>query len=315
MPAWKLDYSGNPIPIEQAISTMTFSDEAPATGNGSGFFTNCRGGATVRGGRFPGHVADLPASARVHAALPVLGQPDLRRAAVEALLHDQRSQRLGVGDDQPQGQPGRSDAGDPALRSARAAHREGADAVAAARRLLHDARVPGAVEHQRQQPAPRDGQPDAAGGAGAVVHQRLGHHALSTEGLDSTHAVDGTECVGCHKSLDPMRQFWGNQLDFNDRNDFPMGNRFTGAAANPRPAAPGGGFAFGDVNETGPDITAVGTMLARVTDGGGLHRFSIAIARISASGPTRRRAARATPSSAAWSARSRTAAPTTTSPC
>ena len=26
---------------------MAFSDEAPATGNGTGFFTNCRGGATV----------------------------------------------------------------------------------------------------------------------------------------------------------------------------------------------------------------------------------------------------------------------------
>src|SRR5204862_6204105 len=54
-------------------------------------------------------------------------------------------------------------------------------------------------------------------------------------------------------------------------------NRFTGAAANPRPANPGGGFAFADVNETGPDITAVGTLLAKVTDGGGLHRFAIAI--------------------------------------
>jgi hypothetical protein len=77
MPAWKLDYSGNPIPIEQAISTMTFSDEAPATGNGNGFFTNCRGWRDGGGGRFPGDLADLPASARVHAAFPVFGQPDL----------------------------------------------------------------------------------------------------------------------------------------------------------------------------------------------------------------------------------------------
>ena len=93
---------------------------------------------------------------------------------------------------------------------------------------------------------------------------------LSQDGLDSTHAVAGTECVGCHKSLDPMRQFWGNQLDFNDRNDFPAGNRFTGAAANPRPATTGGAFAFGDVNDKGPDIAAYGDLLARVTDGGGL---------------------------------------------
>ena len=112
---------------------------------------------------------------------------------------------------------------------------------------------------------------------------------LSQDGLDSTHAVAGTECVGCHKSLDPMRQFWGNQLDFNDRNDFPAGNRFTGAAANPRPATPGGGFAFGDVNDDGPDITAFGHA-ARAG-----HRRRRAVTgsrspsrRISASGPTRR---------------------------
>src|SRR5262245_33583146 len=42
-PTWSIDYSGNPIPIEQAISSMVFSDEAPASGNGTGFFTNCRG--------------------------------------------------------------------------------------------------------------------------------------------------------------------------------------------------------------------------------------------------------------------------------
>jgi len=101
---------------------------------------------------------------------------------------------------------------------------------------------------------------------------------LSQDGLDSTHAVAGTECVGCHKSLDPMRQFWANQLDFNDRNDFPAGNRFTGAAANPRPGTTGGGFAFADVNESGSDIGAYGALLAKVTDGAGLSRFAIAIA-------------------------------------
>ncbi len=103
---------------------------------------------------------------------------------------------------------------------------------------------------------------------------------LSQAGLDADHAVAGTECVGCHKSLDPMRQFWGNQLDFNDRNDFPAGNRFTGAAANPRPGTTGGGFAFGDVNDTGGNLAALGPLLMRVTDGDTgqpLHRFSIAM--------------------------------------
>ena len=118
----------------------------------------------------------------------------------------------------------------PALRDG-----DDADAVAAARRLLHDAGVPGAVEHQRQQPAPRDREPDAAG-------RRSGSRSPSDRSIvplsqrrasTATHAVAGTECVGCHKSLDPMRQFWGNQLDFNDRNDFPAGNRFTGGGGQP----------------------------------------------------------------------------------
>jgi hypothetical protein len=74
-----------------------------------------------------------------------------------------------------------------------------------------------------------------------------------------------------------MRQFWAAQLDYNDRNDFPARANFMGGVANPRPAATGGGFAFLDVNSTGTDITSLGPLIAQVTDGGGLHRFSIAI--------------------------------------
>jgi hypothetical protein len=89
---------------------------------------------------------------------------------------------------------------------------------------------------------------------------------LSAAGLDSSHAVAGTECYGCHKSLDPLRQFWATQLDFNDRNDFPARGNFMGGAANPRPSTTGGALAFGNVNATGANMTALGPLLEQVQD-------------------------------------------------
>jgi len=89
---------------------------------------------------------------------------------------------------------------------------------------------------------------------------------LSEAGLDSAHTTTTGECYGCHKSLDPLRMFWGNQLDFNDRNDF-VANPFSGSQPNPRPAAgTASGFAFGDVNMTAAGMTALGPLLAMVTD-------------------------------------------------
>jgi hypothetical protein len=103
---------------------------------------------------------------------------------------------------------------------------------------------------------------------------------LSAAGLDANHAVDGSECYGCHKSLDPLRQFWGTQFDFNDRNDFPA-RAGGGLAANPRPPAPGGGFAFGNLNITGGDMFALGPLLGQVADlsdpAKPLSRFAIAM--------------------------------------
>ena len=103
---------------------------------------------------------------------------------------------------------------------------------------------------------------------------------LSAAGLDANHAVTGTECFGCHKTLDPIRQFWGTQLDFSDRNDFPP-RAGGGLAANPRPATTGGGFAMFNVNTTGPNMLALGPLLAQVVDGADpnqpLSRFAIAV--------------------------------------
>jgi len=89
---------------------------------------------------------------------------------------------------------------------------------------------------------------------------------LSAAGLDPSHAVTGTECYGCHKLLDPLRQFWATQFDFNDRNDFPSRGTFNGGAANPRPATTGGALAFGNVNASGTTFSALGPLLMQVTD-------------------------------------------------
>ena len=99
---------------------------------------------------------------------------------------------------------------------------------------------------------------------------------FSAAGLDANHAVAGTECVGCHATLDPMRQFWANQLDFNDRNDFQAASRTN--PGNPRPTGTlVDEFAFGDMKATGSSMADLGGYLAQVTDGAGLPRFGIAV--------------------------------------
>jgi hypothetical protein len=111
---------------------------------------------------------------------------------------------------------------------------------------------------------------------------------LSEVGLASSHTTNSGECYGCHKSLDPMRMFFGNQFDFNDRNDF-VANPFSGSQPNPRPAAPlQAGFAFGDVNWASPSggtsMSDLGALLLKATDedttdpGGPLPLFALSVA-------------------------------------
>lgn len=97
---------------------------------------------------------------------------------------------------------------------------------------------------------------------------------ISTPGLDSSHSVNGTECYGCHKSLDPLRQFWATQYDYNDRNDFPT-RAANGVPANPRPTTIGGTFAFGNVNTTGANMSALGPLLLQVAEPDMITRFAI----------------------------------------
>lgn len=104
---------------------------------------------------------------------------------------------------------------------------------------------------------------------------------LSTQGLDADHSVSGSECYGCHKNLDPMREFWGNQYDFNDRNDYPT-RGFMMTAPNPRPKTTGGGFAFGNINTMGATMMDFGPMLAQVsadTPEGPLNTFAAEMTR------------------------------------
>jgi hypothetical protein len=85
----------------------------------------------------------------------------------------------------------------------------------------------------------------------------------SAVAVDGTHAVTGSICYGCHKSLDPMRQFWGNFYDYNDQ----VGTK--GAAAS---------FGFANVVQNGTTLVDFGTFLGQVTDDQGtpsLNRFAL----------------------------------------
>jgi hypothetical protein len=75
----------------------------------------------------------------------------------------------------------------------------------------------------------------------------------SSVGLDGAHAVNGTVCYACHKSLDPMRQFWANAFDFNDQ-------------VNAKSTATAASFGFGDVQKDGTSLVDFGTFLGQVTD-------------------------------------------------
>ncbi|HEY4186578.1 MAG TPA: hypothetical protein VGP07_15990 [Polyangia bacterium] len=88
----------------------------------------------------------------------------------------------------------------------------------------------------------------------------------STTGLDGTHAVTGSVCYGCHKSLDPMKKFWEDYYDYNDQ-------------VNAKPST-GGSFGFGDVAQNGTSLVDFGRLMGTVTDnqvdGQPVNRFALA---------------------------------------
>jgi hypothetical protein len=86
--------------------------------------------------------------------------------------------------------------------------------------------------------------------------------------VDGEHAVTTSVCYGCHKSLDPMREFWGNFYDYNDKAD---GKKDNSAAA----------FGFGDISTSGKTLLDFGTFLSQVSDHAvsdtPLNRFALAL--------------------------------------
>jgi hypothetical protein len=88
----------------------------------------------------------------------------------------------------------------------------------------------------------------------------------TTTAVNGMHAVDGSLCYACHKSLDPMRQFWGNFYDYNDKGD---GKKSSGAAS----------FGFGNISQNGTTLADFGKFLTQVTDeqvpGNALSRFAL----------------------------------------
>lgn len=108
----------------------------------------------------------------------------------------------------------------------------------------------------------------AALGQGYTSAQQFFPTPPSSEGLDGAHAVDGSACYGCHKSLDPMRQFFGNAFDFNDK-------------LNTKSSSGGGSFAFGNVVADGSSLVDFGRFIGMVTDGQvdatPVNRFALAL--------------------------------------
>ena len=275
-PAWTIDYSGNSIPIEQALASMTFSDEPPAltAATTGGNTPVCRGGATAATGTFYGtsllfqrllgHVGQFPSSGTAtcaaEAAKPYFTTDDLTKWEWVTINHSATPT-----DRNPGIQPYNL----PALREAKeltlALPRVGFYTTPAFLALWNT------NDSNQHRVTANQALLVALGRAFTAENTII---PFSSAGLDAGHAVAGSECVGCHATLDPMRNFWANQLDFNDRNDFPTGRNNSG---NPRPANIVDEFAFGDFKATGTSMADFGGYLAQVTDGSGLPRFGIAV--------------------------------------
>jgi hypothetical protein len=277
--AWKVDYSGNPIPLEQTLDPtspnyLVFDDQAPPNPapvrGGSTMFQTCQGGtavdadgAAVTQGMFTGQSRLFQRLLGFTPRFPFSGTPTCYEHGSKPYFTDDdlsdwqwvNTRPLNDGETQPR-------AFDlPLLRTLKELPlklpRMGFYTTPAFLALwnTNDSNQHRVTANQTLLVA----LGRSFTSADTVI-------PLSTMGLDADHAVDGWECYGCHKSLDPMRGFWGNQYDFNDRNDFPTrGIMMT--APNPRPSALGGVFAFMDVNKNGASMLDFGGLLASVSDG------------------------------------------------
>jgi hypothetical protein len=275
-PAWQIDYSGAAIPIETAISTMIFSDEPPAltAATTGGQTPPCRGTGVVAAGTFYGtsllfqrllgHVGQYPSNGTTmcgaESAKPYLTTQDLSDWTWITI--------------KPSGEPtNRTPAIQPYdLPSLRATKeltlslpRVGFYTTPAFLALWNT------NDSNQHRVTANQALLVALGRAFTAENAII---PFSNAGLDMGHSVAGSECAGCHVTLDPMRNFWANQFDWNDRNDFPTGRNNSG---NPRPTSIVNEFAFGDFKGTGTSMADLGGFIAQVSDGNGLPRFGIAV--------------------------------------
>jgi hypothetical protein len=292
--AWKVDYSGAAIPLEQTLDPnspnfMVFDDQAPVTASGfgarGGMFQNCRGGtamdangALVTSAAFNGNATlfqrllgftpRFPFAATPtcweHASKPYFTAEDMsdwQWVSVRPIADGEAYQR-------PYDLPALRKATELALKLPRLGFYTTPAFLALWN--TNDSNQHRVTANQTLLVA-----------LGFSFTSESSIIPLSTAGLDAAHSVSGSECYGCHKNLDPMREFWGNQYDFNDRNDYPT-RGFMMTAPNPRPKATGGGFAFGNVNTMGTSLLEFGPMLTQVstdTAEGPLNSFAAEMTR------------------------------------
>ncbi len=279
VPAWTIDFSKTAIPLETALTSMTFSDEAPTVTTGFGgnnstcsaVPTGTYNGTSLLFQRLVGFTPRFPFSGNPtcfeHAAKPYLTVADTQDWGWVTINHKTTPTDRAAAI-QPYNLP--------ALRTATALTlslpRVGFYTTPAYLAIwnTNDSNQHRVTANQTLLIAL--GQSFTS--ANAIT-------PFSTTGLDNAHSVSGSECLACHQGLDPLRQFWATQYDFNDRNDFPARASFNGASANPRPGTIGGVLAFGTVNIPGNDIYALGPLLAQVDDvsvpSAPVSRFAIAM--------------------------------------
>jgi hypothetical protein len=273
---WSIDFSGTAIPIDQAIANMVWSDEAPGLTSSTNT-GNCRGTGTVATGAYKGTSVLFQR---------LLGfTPQLRDSTNTTVCNDHPSKPYFTPDDVNDWQwvtiMPKASAADrtpvvqpydlPSLRTATtltlSLPRVGFYTTPAFLALwnTNDSNQHRVTANQTLLVA-----------LGQAFTSENTATPFSAAGLDGAHAVAGSECVGCHRTLDPMRQFWANQFDYNDRNDFVAATR--NSPGNPRPTGTlTDEFAFGDVAATGSSIGDLGGYLSMVSDGAGLPRFGIAV--------------------------------------
>jgi len=282
VPTWTIDYSTNPITLDMALTNMVFSDELPASGAGNfslGSAQACRDAGATTGAfrgtsllfqRLLGFTPRLPFSGNPtcfeHASKPYLTTGDLTDWAWVTINHNATATT----------RPTTLSYQLPTLRPLTSMSlslpRVGFYTTPAFLALwnTNDSNQHRVTANQTLLVA-----------LGQSFTSANSITPLSMPGLDMNHSVAGSECLGCHKSLDPLRQFWAAEYDFNDRNDFPAANRFTGGGANPRPPTAGGVLAFGSVNAAGGNLYALGPLLEQVDDqtvaGAPISRFAISV--------------------------------------